>query len=252
MTRTTSHSRTHQGRSQPVAAALIAAGVLLAGSASAATVSELQFSLPTDGLKELRIHADDGKLIVVGIPEIKEVLVRATIRVRPTLNDSEFSDFLDNWTRLALNKHGRTAQLESTISAMAIGEYKPRIDLVVNLPPELNLVVVDGQGVLEISGMRSEVDVTDGSGKLLIKNIIGDVTIIDEAGSMEISQVTGDLQIKDRTGSVSVEKVDGTMFLDKRSGLVSIDGLSGDLVIESELRGDLDMSNHAGQVIRPD
>jgi hypothetical protein len=252
MMRTTSHPGTHRCRSQPVLAALIAGGVLFAGSAAAATVSERQFSLPTNGLKELRIHADDGKLTVVGNTEIKEVWVRATIRVRPTLNDAELADFFDNWLRLTLNKHGRAAQLESTISPMAIAEYKPRIDLVVDLPPDLDLVVVDGQGILEISGMRSEVEVTDGSGKLLIRDIIGDVSIIDEAGSMEISQVTGDLQIKDRTGSVTAEKIDGTMFLDKRSGLVRIHGLSGDLIIESKLRGELVISDHAGKVIRPD
>ncbi len=249
MNRTTSHTRNRQDRARPFQAALIAVGILLAVNASAATVSERQFSLPTNGLKELRIRADDGKLIVVGNTEIKEVWVRATIRVRPTLSDKEFSDFFDNWLRLTLNKHGRAAQLESTISPTAITEFQPRIDLVVDLPPELDLIIVDGQGVVEISGMRSEVDVTDGSGKLLIRNIIGDVTIIDEAGSMEISDITGDLQIRDRTGSVTAEKVDGTMFLDKRSGQVSIDGLSGDLIIESELRGELDISDHAGKVI---
>ncbi|MCZ6560593.1 MAG: hypothetical protein O6931_06865 [Gammaproteobacteria bacterium] len=252
MIRTTSHSGTHQPRLQSGIAVLIAAGILLAANASAATVSERQFSLPANGLRELRIHADDGKLTVVGNTEIKEVWVRATIRVRPTLTDKEFSDFFDNWLRLTLNKHGRTAQLEATISPMAISEYQPRIDLVVDLPPEMDLIIVDGQGVVEISGMRSEVEVTDGSGKLLIRNIIGNVTIIDEAGSMEISDITGDLQIKDRTGSITAEKVDGTMFLDKRSGQVSIDGLSGDLIIESRLRGELDISDHAGKVIRPD
>ena len=246
----TNNLRSHRGRSKSVAAVFVALGLLLAGGSSAATVREQQFSLPTNGLRELRVQADEGELTITGNKDIAEVRVRAIIRVRPSLGDQEFSDFLDNWVRLALDRHGRAAKLESTISAMSLAGYSPRIDLVVEMPRDLDLVVKDGQGVLKISGLHGEVDITDGSGKLFLKDIRGDVTIIDEAGGMEISQITGDVQIQDRTGSVSAEKIDGTVFLNKRSGPVSIDGLSGDLVIESKLRGELTIRNHAGKIIR--
>ncbi len=252
MTPMTNNFRLHPDKSQYVAAVFVALALLLASGSSAVTVREQHFSLPTNGLKTLRIKADDGKLIVTGIKGITEVRVHATIRLRPSLSDQEFSDFLDDWIHLALDRHGRSAELESTISAMSIADYHPRIDLVVELPRELDLVVIDGQGVLEISGLHGEVEINDGSGKLYLKNIHGDVTIIDEAGSMEISQITGDVQIQDRTGSVSAQEIDGTVFLNKRSGRVSIDGLSGDLVIESIMRGELEILNHAGNIIRPD
>lgn len=241
-----------QVRPQCVAAAFAALGLLLASGSSAATVREQQFDLPTSGIKTLRIRADDGKLTITGNEDLTEVRVHATIRVRASFSDKEFSKFLDASIQLALTRHGRAAELDSTISAMSIADYNTRIDLVVEMPRELNLVVIDGQGVLEISGVHGEVEVNDGSGKLILKNIRGDVTIIDEAGSMEISQITGDVQIRDRTGSVRAENIDGMLFLSKRSGPVSIDGLSGDLVIESELRGELNIRNHAGNIIRPE
>lgn len=242
--------RSHAVRSVPFAAVIAALCLLLAGGSSAATVHERQFSLNTDGLRVLRIRADEGELTITGHRDIAEVRVRATIRVRPSLSDQEFSDFLDAWIHLTLDRHGRAAELESTISAMSIADFGPRIDLAVEMPRELDLVVIDGKGMLKISGLHSDVEVTDGSGKLFVKNINGDVIIIDEAGSMEISQITGDVQIQDRTGSVSAKKIEGTIFLDKRSGQVIIDGLSGDLVIEAELRSEPEIRNHTGKVIR--
>lgn len=243
--------RSHADRSAPLAAFLAALGLLLTGGSSAATVQERQFSLPTDGLRVLRIRADEGELTITGHQDIAEVRVRATIRVRPSLSDQEFSNFLDAWIHLTLDRHGRAAELDSTISAMSIADFHPRIDLAVEIPRELDLVVIDGEGVLKISGLHSDVEVTDGSGKLFVKDIRGDVTIIDVDGSMEISRITGDVQIQDRTGSVSADRIDGTIFLDKRSGRVTIDGLSGDLVIESKLRSEPEIRNHAGKVIRP-
>ncbi len=244
--------RLHAGWLQGVAVAIAALGLLLASGSSAAAVREQQFNLPTSGLKTLRIRADEGKLTITGNEDLVEIRVHATIRVRASFSDKEFSEFLDASIRLALSRHGRAAELDSTISAMSVADYNPRIDLVVEMPRELDLMVIDGQGVLEISDVHGEVEINDGSGKLILKNIRGDVTIIDEAGSMEISQITGDVQIRDRTGSVRAEKIDGMLFLSKRSGPVSIDGLSGDLVIESELRGELDIRNHAGNIIRPE
>lgn len=248
----TDHLRSQPDSQAPFAVVFAVLAWSLSSGSFAAAVRVQQFSLPANGLRELRIRADEGELTITGNKDIAEIRVRATIRVRPSLNEQEFSDFLDKWVHLTLERHGRSAELDSTISAMSIADFGARIDLVVEMPSAWDLVVIDGKGVLNISGLQSDVEVTDGSGKLFITDIRGDVRIIDEAGSMEISRITGDVQIQDRTGSISAEKIDGTLFLNKRSGSVSIDGLSGDLVIEAELRGELEIRDHTGKVVRPE
>lgn len=230
----TDHLRSQPDRQASLAVVFAVLAWSLSSGSFAAAVRVQQFSLPANGLRELRIRADEGELTITGNKDIAEIRVRATIRVRPSLSEQEFSDFLDKWVRLTLDRHGRSAELDSTISAMSIADFGARIDLVVEMPSAWDLVVIDGKGVLNISGLQSDVEVTDGSGKLFITDIRGDV------------------QIQDRTGSINAEKIDGTLFLNKRSGSVSIDGLSGDLVIEAELRGELEIRDHTGKVVRPE
>jgi len=121
-------------------------------------------------------------------------------------------------------------QGEAILSVMDPDLDGYRVNVVVSIPSALQvsavseggevliedtgpLDLVDGDGDIEIRGIRGDVLVDDGDGDLTISDVVGDVEVHDEDGDITIENVDGDVDIYDGEGSVNTSGVSGALNL---------------------------------------
>lgn len=203
--------------------------------------------LDTDGVSSLDIDAGSGSLVVTGVEGLDKILVSATINV-PDEDDDDARELIEKGLRLSLEKAQDEARLIADFKdrAWSWGD-SPSIDLDVQVPQGLTLVVDDGSGSIKIIDARSHVTVDDGSGSLSIEGAQS-VKIDDGSGSVTVVDVSGDVDIEDGSGSITVEKVGGSVTIDDGSGGIDVEDVEHDLTIIDDGSGGLNASNVRGDI----
>jgi len=231
--------------------------------------------LDTPKIEWLKINATAGFIIITGDNNLDHIEVIADIE---TYNQ----DF-----KLSLEVKGSDAILEADTdenSFLSWGNYSPKIDLTIKLPPNLKLSIKDGSGQIQIVQMKNDIliddgsgdmtisdisgnlEIEDGSGNIMIKNIGGNVSIEDGSGDMSISDTSGNLEIvdgsgstmiknitanvsiKDGSGDLTIDHVDGKVFVDDGSGDIKISSIGG-LVTITDGSGDVNLKKLRGGLI---
>ena len=199
-----------------------------------------QLNLDAGSLTELVANTGAGKLTVVGVKGLNEVVVHADI-YSPSLDQDDVE------IKLSLTRKGNQAYLLSEIhSDHVIGE-SPFIDLLVKVPPTLALKINDGSGAIQIDDISADIDLTDGSGSIVI-NRIGKLVLVDGSGSIDITDAKGAIRLQDSSGSIRISHVVGDVAINDGSGSIKVNQVLGQVEIEDG-SGSINVANTKGLII---
>ena len=225
-------------------------------------------NLETKGIQVLDISCGAGALVVEG-KEQQNIKVEAEIEIKG-MSDKKAQEFIKDKIELSLERTGAVAYLESKIDDSLWRPKDALVNLVVILPPHLNLKVEDGSGSTRLRHMDGYVSIKDSSGSIEIRDTKGNLTIVDGSGSINVHKIQGDVTVKDGSGNISAEKiggnltvvdgsgsieisrVDGSVLVDDGSGSIDIHDVEKDVTIESDGSGSCNISGVKGGVFRRD
>ena len=197
------------------------------------------------GARTVRVVGEAGELRVVGVSGLGEV------RVQGTAHASRASA-LDG-VRLELRREGGEVVVRPVIRSHRVrwfgGPTHRSLDLVVEVPAELEVRVTDGSGDAQVDGVGA-LDITDGSGNLRVSNVRGAARITDSSGELDVQGVAGDLWLRDASGDVGVREVAGSVVVaSDGSGALAASGVRGDVLVQRDGSGDIDVSDVGGRFL---
>jgi DUF4097 and DUF4098 domain-containing protein YvlB len=238
-------------------------------NAHASTYSEKrELNMAAKGIQVLDISCGAGALVIEG-NEQQDIKIEAAIEIEG-ISDKKAQEFIKDKIELSLARKGTAAYLKSNINDSLWGPKDARVNLVVTLPPHLNLKVddgsgstrlrhmdgdisiKDGSGSIEVSDVKGNLTIVDGSGSIDVRNIQGDVTIKDGSGGISAERIAGNLTVVDGSGSIDVSSVDGGVLVNDGSGSIDIHDVQKDVTIESDGSGSCNISGVKGGVFRRD
>ena len=206
--------------------------------------------LPADGIDVLEIDAGAGSLEVTGTETARDIRVLATIKVADS--DEDAKKMIATDLRLSLERKHDTAILESFFDhSRWRGNGNAAIDLQVEIPRGLDLVIDDGSGSMHVEAAGGKVHIDDGSGSISVVQA-GEVIVDDGSGSIKIIEAAGDVSIDDGSGDIYVSSVQGSVTIDDGSGSINVDDVAQDLTIVDDGSGSLRLSAIRGRITRPD
>lgn len=227
-----------------------------------------ELNMEAKGIQVLDISCGAGALVVEG-KEQQEIKVEAEIEIEG-ISDKKAQEFIKDKIELSLELKGTVAYLKSKINDSFWGPKDTQVNLVVTLPPHLNLKVDDGSGATRLRHMDGDVSIKDGSGSIEVRDTKGNLTIVDGSGSIDVRNIQGDVTVKDGSGGISAEKIGGDLTLMDGSGSIEVSGVDGgvlvddgsgsidihdvekDVTIESDGSGSCNISGVKGGVFRRD
>jgi len=161
-------------------------------------------SIDADGVRQIFIEARAGSLTVEGSKEI--MIVRA--EGKACAHDEQLLEEI----QLVVERRGRDIHIVTEIPNRDWSFWKqsPSLDLSVELPRNVKLIVEDGSGATIIRGVQ-ELRLRDGSGAITVEDIDGNVEIEDGSGAISIDDVGGSLELEDGSGGLTIEDVRGTV-----------------------------------------
>ena len=207
-------------------------------------------SVDANGLSEFEIDAGAGSLSVTGVDGATQIAVVATIRVESRDEDKARS-IVEKRLRLTLERDGDRAKLRSELDSGWGWDGNAAVDLEVQMPAGVSLIVDDGSGSIVISGVTASVEVDDGSGSLEISDA-GAISVDDGSGSIKITNAGGDVYVNDGSGSIDISGVAGSVTVDDGSGSIRVDDVAEDLIIEEDGSGSVSFTNVRGVVEQDD
>lgn len=169
---------------------------------------------------ETRILSDAGYVRVVGRSNLDQVRVvgRGCARDWRALDDIELvAQRMDGYVRV--------------LALVPRAGSDARLDITVEVPDWM---------LVEIEGLRGDIEVDDVSGLI----------VIGEWGDIEVNDVFGDVEIEDGAGHIDVRHVDGDVWIWDGSGNIYVEDVLGDLNIQEDTSGRLDYRNIRGVVRR--
>jgi hypothetical protein len=206
-----------------------AESVFSSSQTSAQTQTDLnlvkqQLTLDAGSLTELVANTGAGKLTVVGVKELTEIVVHADIYTQSLDQD-------DIEIKLSLTRKGDKAYLLSQIHSEHFLGESPFIDLLVKVPSTLALNIKDGSGSIQVDDVSADIELTDGSGSIVM-NHIGTLALVDGSGSIIITKATGAITLQDGSGSIDINQASGAIDLQDGSGSIQINNVIGDVTID--------------------
>jgi len=232
-----------------VSTAFLSQGLFADGWGSATLHKEVRLVLDDDAIKQLNIDVGAGDLSVVGKKGQTEITVIASV-YGEELNDDDYA--------LSLERDGDKAILIAHFNDNTYNNE--RIDVEVNMPSSLALLVDDRSGDLsiesvdngltlndrsgdiELNNIAGFIKIEDRSGDLVGKNLRGDVMIDDRSGEIQLKDVVGDVNIDDSSGDIRVKNVSGIVTVEDSSGDINVNG-AADFKLENDGSGDVNLKN---------
>lgn len=215
-------------------------------------VKEKTLTLSAKGISKLDVDCGSGILIIRG-DNTDEIRVEARIKVR-NADDDRAEEIIDNDLELDLDKRGSTARLISKYERgfSIFRSVQVSVDLRVTVHEEIDLIIDDGSGSMEIEDINGEVRIDDGSGSMEIQNISGDIQIDDGSGDIDLYRITGDVDIDDNSGSMDIRDIDGNVVVSDGSGSIRISGVEKNVTIRNDGSGGVSIRGVKGKVRRRD
>ncbi len=195
-----------------------------------------QETYDVDGVRDVRIESGAGSLDVRALPDLREA------RASGEACASRL-DLLDE-VRLEVSREGSTLVVAAVYPEG--DDFACGLDMVVELPEGLPLVVHDGSGSITVTGTAGA-DVSDGSGSIVLRDIRGDVRVQDGSGSVDIERVEGDVWITDGSGGIDVAHVSGSVTVTgDGSGSIDVTDVDRDVTVVADGSGSIDVRRVGG------
>lgn len=218
---------------------IVGLSLLTAGSVAAMECEfkhELEERLDVSGSDNLMIVAAAGDLVITAREGRDTVLVKAIVCASK-------QEWMEE-SALALTA-GAQAEVSVVMpdvdwSISWSGGRYVYMDLEIEVPANLPLIVRDSSGDVEIDGVES-VSIKDSSGDMEIENVAGDVEIDDSSGDIELAHVNGNVRVnQDSSGDIYGDDIRGSVLIAKdSSGDIRFREVGQDFVVERDSSGDI-------------
>lgn len=204
---------------------------------------KIEMTLDLSSSELLSIHALAGDLDVVGVPGSNE----AAISGKACASKQEWLDASTIHTQSGDHAVVRVEIPETSGGWSLIGNSYAHVDLRVEVPEDLALVIKDSSGDVFLTNI-AEVDISDSSGDIEIENSRGQVTVRDSSGDIDIDQANGDIIIEsDSSGDIYAENITGSVrIVQDSSGDIEARSISGDVIVERDSSGDISVRDVGG------
>ncbi len=206
-----------------------------------------ELEVDATGVSGMQIDAGAGTLDVRGVKGADQISVTATIEIENTKDDEAY-EFMEKHLVLSLATKGEQVHLKAGLeNGPWFDNYNARVNLEVEMPESLSLVVDDSSGSMRIADLVGPVKIDDSSGSIDVSGV-GALEVEDGSGSIDIERVAGDVRIDDGSGSITVREVKGSVYIDDGSGSIKVRHVDQDLVVTNAGSGSLSYANVAGVV----
>ena len=206
---------------------------------------ERVLDLDARGLATLRLDTGAGDLDVVGEPG----LARIEVRGRACASEQEVLDGI----QLSQQREGASAHVMTTIPGEGFSwplfdNHYAYMDVRVRVPAELELVMRDSSGDVDVTGIKAGLQLTDSSGDIDLRDIGGAVTLSDSSGDILLHGLDGSVTIEsDSSGDIDLSDVGGdAQVRSDSSGDVDFRRITGNARIDSDSSGDIDFDTIGG------
>jgi DUF4097 and DUF4098 domain-containing protein YvlB len=216
--------------------------ILIPIFAFAGTITEIQkIDLSIQGIDVLVVNCGAGSLDLKGVEDRNDIRVTAEIEVED-LRKEDFQKFIENNVRLNLEKQNNKALLISEVQKYFLIKEETRINLMIEVPLELNVNITDGSGAIRIQNHVGNVTIDDDSGKIQVENISGKVIVNDASGKIDLEDIRGSVMIRDGSGPIQIDHVSGDVYVTDGSGDLTILHVDGNVTVSDD-SGDIDISD---------
>ena len=207
----------------------------LSGFADCSYTAEREATISTAGASRIRVLAQAGSLDIVGRANLAEVRASGTACAGSQARVDEVV--------LLTRREGDDVVVETRTE-------HGRLDLRVELPASLPVVVDDSSGSVHIADV-AEVTLDDNFGSVRIERVGGDVSIRDGSGDLDIETVGGAVRIEDDgSGSIAIATVTGDVLIERDgSGGIDVTTVSGTVTIERDGSGGIAVSDVTEDVV---
>ena len=197
--------------------------------------AERAATLAVAGAKRIEITARAGDLRITGQKGATEVGTRG----KACASDQKLLDLIQIEVRLVGDVLRVNTLMPDIGADDAPKNASASLDLVLSLPDNLPVTLLDSSGDTDITGVAS-LNVTDSSGDLRITRVTGDVDVRDSSGDLWIEGVSNDLKLRDSSGDVRVENVHGDVHVEADgSGTLDLESVGRNVTIDSDGSGDI-------------
>jgi hypothetical protein len=215
--------------------------IFFAANIQASTYTEQkELNIGAKGIQILDISCGAGALVVEGKRQ-PDITVEAEIEMEG-MADKKAQEFIEDKIELSLERKDTCAYLKSKINDSFWRSKYVRVNLVVTLPPHLNLKVKDGSGSTRLRHLEGDVSIKDGSGFIEARDIKGNLTIVDGSGSIDVRNIQGDVTVKDGSGDISADLIGGDLTVVDGSGSIEVSGVDGGVLVNDD-SGSIDIRN---------
>ena len=216
-------------------------------------VKEKTLRISARSISKLDVDCGAGILIIRG-DNTDEIQVEARIKIR-NVDDDRAEKIIEDDLKLDLDKQGNTARLISKYERRGSffrNNVQVSVDLRVTVPEEIDLIIDDGSGSMEIEDIKGDVRIDAGSGGIEMRDISGDIEIEDGSGDIDAYHINGNVDIDDNSGSIDIRDVDGDVVVSDGSGSIRISNVEQDVIIRDDGSGGVSIRNVKGQIRRKD
>lgn len=231
----------------------VAVDVQVRSSANCAFMVEREVSVPAAVGQLLRLRHGSGELSVTGREGLDEVRATGTVC-------ASHEEFLEDLTLTVEQLDGEIVlAAHYPESRNWRGNRTAKIDLVVEMPLNLDVDVQDSSGSLDVTGSGA-LHIDDSSGSILVREARGDVEIRDGSGGIEVFDVAGGLMVRDGSGGIDISDVAGAVEVRDGSGSVQIARVGSDVSVSDgsgsirvrDVQGDFSVPRDGSGSIRHD
>ena len=209
---------------------------------SAGTLQEIkQLDLSIQGIDVLEVNCGAGLLDLKGVEGRDKISVTAEIEVED-LRKEDFQKFIENNVRLKLEKQNNKALLISEVQKYSLIKGETRINLMIEVPLELDVNIADGSGAIRVQNIVGNVKIDDDTGKIQVENISGKVIVNDASGKIDIEDIRGSVMIRDGSGPIQIDYITGDVYITDGSGDTTILHVDGNVTVSDD-SGDIDISD---------
>jgi DUF4097 and DUF4098 domain-containing protein YvlB len=115
------------------------------------------------------------------------------------------------------------------------------IDITLEVPKQMLLLVKDSSGDLEGYGVRLA-QLIDSSGDIRLRETSGNLSLRDSAGYVRIDDHRGNLELEDSSGDLEIENLTGDLTIVRdSSGDIEVETVSGFVTVERDSSGDIEI-----------
>lgn len=199
-------------------------------------------TLAVAGAKRIEITARAGDLTITGQTGAKEVSARG----KACASDQQLLDLIRIEVRLVGDVLHVDTLMPDIDADDAPKHASASLDLVLKLPDNLPVTLLDSSGDTEITGIAA-LSVTDSSGDLHIAQVAGDLDVRDSSGDLRIEQAGGNVKLRDSSGDVWMKDVRGDVRVEADgSGELSFERVGRNVTVDSDGSGDIRIEDVQG------